>query len=277
MNMIPECRLNNGVDIPILGLGLYKTTGPGQMHIAVTEALKAGYRLFDTAELYENEALLGAELEASGIPRSELFITSKLIMDSMSYDKAIKAFEQSLRDLRTDYLDLFLIHWPGQQKERLLDAWKALEELYLAGKVRAIGMSNFLIRHMDWILESCSVPPVLNQKEHNPLFSEPELYEFCRKNDIKVQSWSPLMRGALSDPLITGLSEKYGKTPAQIVLRWHIDEGFLAVPKSVHGDRIRENADIFDFSLEKEDLLAIDGMNKRKSSSLTRDPETYDF
>ena len=277
MKTIPCCRLSNGVDIPVLGLGVYKTTDPEDMRNAVSAAIEAGYRLFDTARMYENEALLGECLEASGLKRSELFINSKLHMDDMGYDRAIKAFEQSLKDLKTDYLDMFMIHWPGQQKERLLDTWRALEDLYLDGRIKALGMSNFLIKHIDWILESCRVRPVLDQKEHNPRFSEPELYEYCEKNGIKVQAWSPLMRGAFDDPVIMGLSEKYGRTPAQIILRWQLDEGFLVIPKSVRRERIFENADVFGFSLKEEELRAIDGLNIRKSTSMTRDPLTFDF
>ena len=274
---IPVKRLNNGVEIPVLGLGVYKTLEPEDMRTAVDSAIEAGYTLFDTAEMYENEALLGEALEASGADRKELFITSKLLMDHMSYEGAMEAFDKTLKDLRTDYLDMFLIHWPGQKKERLLETWRALEDLYLEGRVRAIGMSNFLIKHVDWILESCRVKPVIDQKEHNPRFTEPKLNEYLQAHDIALQSWSPLMRGDLEEPVLLRLAEKYHKTPAQIVLRWNIDEGFLVIPKSVHRERIFENADIFDFELEASELLEIDTLNIGKSTSRTRDPETFDF
>lgn len=274
---IPVRKLNNGVEIPVLGLGVYKTLEPEDMRRAVDSALEAGYTLFDTAEMYENEALLGEALEASGADRKELFITSKLLMDHMSYEGAMEAFDKTLKDLRTDYLDMFLIHWPGQKKERLLETWRALEDLYLEGRVRAIGMSNFLIKHVDWILESCRVKPVIDQKEHNPRFTEPKLNEYLKAHDIALQSWSPLMRGDLGEPVLLRLAEKYHKTPAQIVLRWNIDEGFLVIPKSVRRERIFENADIFDFELEASELLEIDALNIGKSTSRSRDPETFDF
>ena len=273
---IPSKKLSNGVEIPLLGLGVYKTTDRQDMKNAVEAAIDAGYRLFDTAEMYGNEAMLGEDLESCGVPRKELFITSKLLMDYMSYDKAIAAFEQTLRDLRTDYLDMFMIHWPGQDKARLLDTWRALEDLYIDGRIRALGMSNFTIKHVDWILESCKVKPVVDQKERNPRYNEPELKSYLEANDIVLQAWSPLMRGAFDEPLIKELSEKYHKTPAQIILRWNLDEGVLVIPKSVHRERIFENADVFDFELEPLELQRIDGLNIGRSTS-TRDPETYDF
>ena len=277
MNMIPEIKLSNGIKIPVLGLGVYKTTDPDDMHEAVFAALDAGYRLFDTAELYENEALLGKELLRYGADRNSLFITSKLLMDHMSYDGAIRAFEQTIKDLCTDHLDMFLIHWPGQKKDRLLETWRALEDLYKDGRIKALGMSNFTIKHIDWILESCDVAPVINQVEHHPGLSEPELYDLCKKQHIMIQSWSPLMRGQLDAPPIMAAALKHKKTPAQIVLRWHIQEGFLVIPKSVHRDRIFENCDIFDFELTEDELRSIDGLNTGRSISHTRLPATYDF
>lgn len=267
--------LNNDVNMPLLGLGLYKTTNKEEMEEAVASALKAGYRLFDTAQMYGNEDLLGEALEKSDCSRQELFLTSKIDTGNMSYQDVLASFEVSLEKLKTSYLDLLLIHWPGQRRERLIQAWKALEALYVRGKVRAIGVCNCVERHLEWILEEGEVIPAINQIERHPLCNEKRLLEWCHKRSIQVEAWSPLIRGNLELPLLQELAKKYGRTPAQIVLRWNVQNRCITIPKSVHQKRIEENISVFDFSLSDEDMNKIDALNT--GSHISRDAETFDF
>lgn len=274
--MNPFIELNNGVMMPRLGLGLYKTTDEAEMQTAVTSALEACYQSFDTAQMYQNEELLGHALQQSGAKRENLFLTSKVDLGNMGYDAALASFEQSLNKLKTEYLDLFLIHWPGQQKERCVATWRALEKLYYDKRVRAIGVSNFYARHLDWLLLECDVIPAVNQIERNPLLQVPKLSAYCQSHHIKAEAWSPLLRGNFELPVICGLAQKHNKTPAQIILRWDIQSGYIVIPKSVHRERIFENAAIFDFFLEEEDMALIDSLDTNTRSG-GRDPDTFDF
>ena len=268
-------KLNNGIDIPILGLGVYNTTSYDEMLNAVKWALEAGYRSFDTAQMYKNEDILGRALEELKVNREDIFITSKVNLGNMGYENTINSFKQSLSKLKTDYLDMFLIHWPGQQKERLVETYKALEDLNKQGKVRAIGVCNCEIKHLEWILDGCEVPPAINQIERHPLLNEKHLEKWCKDKNIKLEAWAPLMRGKLNLAPILSIAEKYKKTPAQVVLRWDIQGGYIVIPKSVHKDRIFENADIFSFELDESDMEILDNMDHGFRTSF--DPETFDF
>ncbi|HLW22499.1 MAG TPA: aldo/keto reductase [Sphaerochaetaceae bacterium] len=265
--------LNNGVPMPGLGLGVFKVGDGAPVEAAVKSALRAGYRSIDTAAVYGNEVGVGRGLAESGLSREEVFITSKVWNADQGYASTFKAFDASLARLGTDYLDLYLIHWPVAGK--YLDTWKALTELYRDGRVRAIGVSNFHVHHLKEVLDSSNVVPAVNQIELHPLLNQKEIRDFCQVNNIIVEAWSPLMKGNLDMPLLAELAGKYQKTPAQIVIRWHIQHGVVVIPKSVHDHRIRENAQIFDFSLSSSEMDAIDALHEGRRFG--PDPDNFDF
>lgn len=257
--------MNNGVKMPWLGLGVWKVTKPEEIDFAVKTALKTGYSSIDTADVYGNEEGVGKAIRESGIPREQLFITTKLAnsMQRKGYDAALKAFETSRKRLGLEYIDLFLIHWPV--KGKYIESWKALIKLYKEGLVRAIGVSNFLIHHLEDIMNETGVVPAVNQIELHPWLNQSELVDFCKKHKIQVEAYSPLMGGRLHEaPEIDEIARKYRKTPAQIVLRWDLQREIIVIPKSVHEDRIIENSQIFDFSLSEEDMEAINSLNRDK-------------
>lgn len=264
---------NNGRSLPMLGLGVYKITEQAQMSSAVQCAWDAGYRLFDTAQMYGNEALLGTALSPFHCFREQYFLTSKL--DPSNSSDPAASLHRSLRSLQTDYVDIFMIHWPGQQQKRLLRVWAQLEDLCLQGKIRTLGVCNCTPQHLHWILDNCRIPPAVHQVEHHPLLNETDLYDLCRSRNICLQAWAPLMRGNLDLPVLQELSDRYRKSPAQILLRWNVQQGFSVIPKSVRRDRIFENADIFDFSLSAEDMVLLDSMHTGQRSG--KDPFTYDY
>ena len=268
-----EFLLNSGHSLPMLGLGVYKITDQQEMDQAVRWAWEAGYRLFDTAQMYGNEALLGNALARLNAIREDYFVTSKL-EPSNSADPA-SAVRRSLRDLKMDYVDLYLIHWPGQQKERLRRVWRELEALQQEGLIRSLGVSNCTVKHLEWILEDCQIPPAVHQVEHHPLLHEAELYDFCRTHKIQLQAWAPLIRGNLDHPSLLAMAQRYGKSAAQILLRWNIQQQFSVVPKSVHKERILQNADIFDFRLSQEDVGLLNAMHIGHRTG--KDPLTYDY
>ena len=270
-----DILLNNGIAMPLLGLGIYRTSTREEMEHAVRWAWESGYRSFDTAQMYGNEDLLGDALRTLSLPRSQLFLTSKIDRGNMRRERVFSSFQESLERLRTDYLDLLLIHWPGQQRERLAQAWQAMEELYAAGKVRAIGVCNCVGRHLDWLAADGHVTPAVNQVERNPQMNHNDLLLLCRARGIQVEAWAPLRRGDLGSETILRLAEKYGRTPAQVVLRWNVQSGAAVIPKSVHQGRIAENAAIFDFVLEPGDMALLDGLHTGQHTS--SDPETSDF
>jgi diketogulonate reductase-like aldo/keto reductase len=266
--------LNNGVELPALGFGVFQTP-PDVTQAAVEEALRAGYRMIDTAASYLNEPEVGAAIAASGIVRADLFVQTKVWVSDYGYDKALHAFDVSTRKLRVDYIDLYLLHQPlPQDFDATVDAYRALEHLLGEGRVRAIGISNFSPAHLETVLPRLSVVPAVNQIEVHPYYSQPALLAVHKERGIATQAWSPLggvyayrgpaggkPRSALADPVITAIAERHGKTPAQVVLRWHLDSGRSAIPKSVTPARIAQNLDVFDFTLTAEDIAAIDALD----------------
>ncbi|WP_019004631.1 aldo/keto reductase [Cohnella laeviribosi] len=252
--------LNNGVKMPRLGLGVWKVTDPGDVERAIHAAVQTGYRSIDTASFYKNEAEVGQAIRSCGVPREELFITTKIWNEDQGYDKTLAAFEESRKRLGLDVVDLLLIHWPG--KDKYIDTWRAFEKLYREGFVRAIGVSNFQIHHLDKLIEASEIVPAVNQVEFHPLLTQKELLAYTKEKGIQLEAWSPLMQGNLDQPVLKEIAAKYGKTPAQVVLRWDLQHGVVTIPKSITPSRIAENADIFDFELTAEDMDRIDSLNR---------------
>lgn len=265
--------LNNGVRMPWLGLGVWKTKEGDEVVQAVQHALEAGYRSIDTAAVYGNEAGVGQAIQASSIPRDQLFVTTKVWNADQGYDSTLRAFEESRRKLQLEVIDLYLIHWPGKDKYK--ETWKALEKLYKDGLVRAIGVSNFKVHHLEDLLQDSEIVPAVNQVEFHPLLIQQELRTFCKEHKIQLEAWSPLMQGNLDLPLLSELAGKYGKTPAQIILRWDLQHGVVTIPKSIRESRIRENIDVFDFTLSDEDMARLDGLNQ--DHRFGPDPDHIDF
>ncbi len=266
--------LNNGVEMPILGFGVFQVTDLKVCEDAVYEALKTGYRLIDTAASYQNEEAVGRALKRSGVPRKELFVTTKLWLGSAGYEKTKAAFQRSLDRLQLDYLDLYLIHQPYGD---VYGAWRAMEELYKAGRVRAIGVSNFQPdRLMDLMLNN-AVKPAVNQVETHPFCQQAEARKFLRENNVQIESWGPFAEGKnnlFGNEVLLSIARKYNKSVAQVVLRWLTQLGVVAIPKSVHKERMAENFDIFGFELSDEDIAAIAALDKKVSSFFDhRDPE----
>lgn len=266
-------ELNNGTSIPILGFGVWRSKSGEQTRQAVTWALKHGYRHIDTAAFYANEQDVGDALRQSGLRREEVFITTKLWNTDMRQHRQFEAFQTSLRKLGMDYVDLYLIHWPV---ENFMESWRCLERIYESGAARAIGVSNFKKHHLQTLLAECNVAPAVDQMEFSPYMQDREALEFCRERGIVYEAWSPLGAGAYTDdPIIKAVGSKYGKSPAQTILRWVIQQDIVVFPKSVHESRIAENADIFDFELSEEDMAEISSLNEfRRTGS---DPDTFTF
>jgi 2,5-diketo-D-gluconate reductase A len=257
---VPDVILNNGVRMPQLGFGVFQV-GNDEARAAVATALECGYRSIDTAALYGNEHGVGVAVSASGIPRGELFVTTKLWNADQGAGRVLPAFERSIDKLGLDYVDLYLIHWPVPSRDRFVETWEAFQGLYAEGRMRAIGVSNFTPPQLTRLLEETAVVPAVNQVELHPGFQQPELRAFHRAHGIATEAWSPLGQGAaLTHPVITRLAERHEKTPAQVVLRWHLDLGNVVIPKSVTPGRIRENFSVFDFALTAEDARQIAGL-----------------
>ena len=260
MNIKSRVRLANGIKIPLLGLGVFKVKEGKDVENTVITALNNGYRCIDTAQAYHNEEGVGRGIKASGIPREDIFLITKVENNHQGYINTYKAFYKSLEHLQTDYIDLYLIHWPKGRKS--VETWKAMEELYKKGLIRAIGVSNFKIHHLEYLLPHCNVIPLVNQVEFNPHHAQPQLYNYCKSKNIQLQAWGPLMEGKIVKiPEIIELSKKYNKTAAQIVLRWDLQKGVCTIPKSVKPERIAANADIFDFQITDYDMQLIDSLN----------------
>ncbi|MGG3890421.1 aldo/keto reductase [Metabacillus fastidiosus] len=266
--------LHNGVKMPWFGLGVYKVEDGQEVINSVKSAIKAGYRSIDTAAIYKNEEGVGQAVKETGIPREQFFITSKVWNSDQGYESTIAAFHESLKKLDLDYLDLYLIHWPV--KETYKETWKAMEALYKEGKVKAIGVSNFHIHHLEDLMAEAEIIPMVNQVEYHPRLTQKELLSFCQNNNIQLEAWSPLARGRFfADPILVELSQKYEKTAAQIILRWDLQTGVVTIPKSVHEHRIIENANIFDFELSNEDIAKIDSLNQNER--VGSDPDNFHF
>ena len=274
MNLQSTRTLTNGVEMPIFGLGVYKMTDPQETIEAITKALQVGYRAIDTASLYYNEEQVGEAIRHSGVAREELFVTTKVWNSDQGYDNTLKAFEVSLKKLNMDYVDLYLTHWPVEGKYP--DTYRAIERLYEEKLIRVPGVSNHHAHHVEKLLQSANVPPMVNQVEVHPYLSQEPLRAFCREHQIAVTAWSPLGRGGvLQDETIVKIAEKYGKSAAQVVLRWHLQHDILVIPKSVTPSRIEENANIFDFAISSEDMKVIDSLNRNQRFG--KDPDNFHF
>lgn len=265
--------LNNGVKMPWFGLGVWRVEEGAQVEDSVAAAIANGYRSIDTAAVYGNEVGVGKAVRESGVKREELFITTKVWNADQGFDSTLRAYEESLERLGLDYVDLYLVHWPVKDKYR--ETWKALVKLYEEKKVRAIGVSNHQIHHLNDIIADTGVVPAVNQVERHPLLSQRELLAYCEEKGIRLEAWSPLMQGNLDHETLTSLARKHGKTPAQIVLRWDLQQGVIVIPKSTREARIKENADVFDFELSADDMAAIDAMNR--NHRFGADPDNFNF
>ncbi|UQW96212.1 aldo/keto reductase [Rummeliibacillus sp. G93] len=277
-NLQDTTTLHNGLKMPWFGLGVFKVEEGPDLVNAVKTAIKHGYRSIDTAAIYGNEEGVGQGiregLKEAGISREELFVTSKVWNDDLGYESTLAAYETSLKKLGLDYLDLYLIHWPVEGKYK--DAWRALETLYKDGRVKAIGMSNFQIHHLEDLMKDAEVKPMINQVECHPRLTQKDLKSFCQEHGIQLEAWSPLMQGQLLDnPELKEIANKYDKSIAQIILRWDLQNGIVTIPKSTKEHRIVENASIFDFELTAEDMEQIDSLNQ--DHRVGPDPDNFDF
>ncbi|WP_435921066.1 aldo/keto reductase [Paenibacillus sp. DYY-L-2] len=271
-------KLNNGVEMPWFGLGVYKAQEGEEVVRAVKSAIRAGYRSIDTAAAYNNEEGVGRAvreaMEENGLSREQIFVTSKVWNSNQGYETTLQAFETSLNKLNLEYIDLFLVHWPVKGKYK--DTWRALEKVYKEGKVRAIGVSNFQIHHLEDLLADAEVVPTVNQVELHPQLTQKELLKYCQDKGIQLEAWSPLGQGnLLNHETLVSIGKKYGKSAAQVILRWDVQVGVVTIPKSVTESRIIENGDIFDFELSAEDIAAIDGLNLNKRFG--SDPDNFNF
>ncbi len=277
MTAVPDIMLNNGQSIPQFGFGTFQIE-PGDTAAAVGTALQAGYRHIDTAEMYGNEREVGEAVGKSGLDRSDVFLTSKLSNAAHLPDDARAAFAGTLDALGVDYIDLFLIHWPlpTRYDGDFVSTWKTLEEFYREGRARSIGVSNFQPRHLRRLHEASDITPAVNQIEVHPYFTQDDVRAFCAEHQIAIEAWSPIAQGqVLDDPTIVSIADRVHKTPAQLVLRWHIERGHIVFPKSVTPARIKENIDIFDFELTGEDVEAISALNRNERTG--PDPDKFDL
>jgi len=260
-NLKDTTTLHNGVKMPWLGLGVFKVTDGEEVIQSVKAGIRNGYTSIDTASFYKNEEGVGQGIRESGVPREELFITTKLWNSDQGYESTLEAFETSLNKLGLDYLDLYLIHWPGKDKYK--ETWKAFEELYKQGRVRAIGVCNFQIHHLEDLIASAEIKPMVNQVEFHPHLTQKELLAFCKKEGIQLEAWSPLKQGQLlNDSVLLDIAHKYNKSVAQVILRWDLQHGVITIPKSVKEQRMIDNSNVFDFELSSEDMEKIDGLNQ---------------
>jgi 2,5-diketo-D-gluconate reductase A len=276
MTPVPKIELNDGHAIPQLGFGVFQID-PNQTAEAVATALEVGYRHIDTAEGYNNEAGVGEGVRSSGLAREDVFVTSKLSNDAHGPDVARRAFEGTLSELGFEYVDLFLIHWPlPTLDEDYVDTWRALEALKRDGRARSIGVSNFQVEHLERLAAECEIVPALNQIELHPYLLNAEVDAYCREHGIATEAWSPIAQGAvLGDPAVTEIAERVGRSPAQVVLRWHLQHGNVVIPKSVTPARIRENFELFDFELEPEDVERIDALDRGEEGRTGPHPDRF--
>ena len=274
MDLSSRVKLNNGVQMPWLGLGVFQSVPGQETEQAVRWALEIGYRHVDTAAVYNNEEDVGRALKASGLPHEEVFVTTKLWNSDQGYESTLKAFDLSRKKLGLDVVDLYLIHWPVKGKSA--ETWRALEKLYAEGKVRAIGVSNFLVHHLEELAQTSSLTPAVNQVEFHPFLVQKDLLAYEARIGIRHEAWAPLTRTrGFTNPVITSLAAKYRRTPAQIILRWDLQMGVVTIPKSVHRERIEENSQVFDFELEAADVDRLTALDK--GERIGPDPDTFDF
>ncbi|MGN7513511.1 MAG: aldo/keto reductase [Allomuricauda sp.] len=267
-------ELHNGVQMPYFGLGVYLSKDGSEVINAVKEALNHGYRHIDTASVYDNEEGVGQGIRESNVDRKDMFLVSKVWNTDQGYDSTLRAFDASLERLGTDYLDLYLVHWPKGETSK--ETWKALEKLYKEKRVRAIGVSNFLQHHLEDLLTSADIVPMVNQMEFHPYLVQQDLIDFCNSKGIQYEAWSPLMQGNIFDlDIMKDLASKYNKTIAQIVLRWDLQKGVVTIPKSSKKERIIANSDLFDFELSEDDVQLLDGLDRGKRFG--PDPDNFDF
>ena len=267
-------ELHNGLQIPYFGLGVFQSENGQEVINAVNHALAAGYRHIDTAAIYKNEEGVGNAVKNSSVPREEIFITSKVWNSDQGFESTLSAYDKSLQKLGMEYLDLYLVHWPVEGK--FVDTWRALEKIYDEGRVKAIGVSNFMQHHLETLLPHVKTVPMINQMEFHPLLVQQNLLDYCKANKIQYQAWSPLIRGKVFDyNVLNKIGEKYGKSAVQVTLRWDLQKGVVTIPKSVKKDRIIANADIFDFELTKEEVDQIDALDKGERTG--PDPDNFDF
>jgi 2,5-diketo-D-gluconate reductase A len=275
MTGVPNITLNNGVEIPQLGFGVFQIE-PEKTKDATLAAFEVGYRHIDTAEMYGNEKEVGEAVRASGLDREEIFVTSKLNNTFHEYDAALSAFDQSLKDLDIDYLDLFLVHWPLPDVLDYVETWKAMEKMYESGRVRAIGVSNFQPHHLNRLRDETSVTPAVNQVEIHPYLANDEVRAYDAQHGIATEAWSPIAQGkVLHDPAIVRIAENLGRTPAQVTLRWHLQRGDIVFPKSVTRSRVEENFAIFDFELSGTDMDDITGLDRGERTG--PDPDSFNY
>lgn len=267
--------LNNGVPMPWLGLGVFKIRSDRETEQVVCTAVEQGYRSIDTASLYGNERGVGQGVRACGIPREELFVTTKVWNDDMRRDRVEAAFNESMERLGLDYVDLFLLHWPI--KDRMVSSWRVLEKLQRAGRIKAIGVSNYMIPHFEELLPAVEIVPAVNQIEYHPYLQSRELVAYCHARGIQPEAWSPLMQAGelLGDPTLAAIARRHGKTVAQVILRWDVQSGVVTIPKSVHAGRIAENAGVFDFELSAGDMAAIATLDRNQRHGA--DPFNFNF
>ncbi|WP_055105941.1 aldo/keto reductase [Paenibacillus ihumii] len=273
-NLQSTVTLSNGEQMPWLGLGVFKMSEGQEVIDSTKAAIRNGYRSIDTAAVYQNEDGVGQAIKASGIPREQLFITTKVWNSDQGYESTLKAFDSSMNKLGLDYLDLYLIHWPVKGKYK--ETWKALEKLHKDGRVRSIGVSNFQIHHLEDLLADAEIRPVVNQVELHPLLSQVELREYCKSQGIQIEAWSPLAQGKLLDnEVLKAIGAKYGKSTAQVIIRWDLQNEIVTIPKSSKEQRIIENADVFDFELTADEIEQINGLNQ--NLRVGPDPDNFDF
>jgi methylglyoxal/glyoxal reductase len=277
-NLQDTTTLHNGVKMPWFGIGVFNVEEGPELVNAVKTAIKHGYRSVDTASIYGNEVGVGQGIhegiKEAGISREDLFVTSKVWNTDLGYESTIAAYETSLNKLGLEYLDLYLIHWPVEGKYK--DAWRALETLYKEGRVKAIGVSNFQIHHLEDLMKDAEIKPMVNQVEYHPRLTQKQLHSFCQEHGIQLEAWSPLMQGQLLDnEVLQEIANKYNKSVAQVILRWDLQNGVVTIPKSTKEHRIVENASVFDFELTEEDMKRIDGLNQ--NHRVGPDPDNFDF
>lgn len=271
LNLGSRITLNDGHRMPLFGLGVWQAAAGKETRHAVEHALEIGYRLIDTAKLYGNERDVGAAIRESGIPREEIFVTTKLWNDDQGYERALRAFERSRKELGLDYVDLYLIHWPASNLRQ--ESWKAFLRLHEDGLAHSIGVSNYTVRHLQEVLSESPIPPAVNQVEFHPFLYQRELLEFSEDQRIQTEAYSPLVRGRRMDhPVIRAIAKERGRTPAQVLIRWGLQHGLVVIPKSVRPDRIAENARVFDFELTSKDMERLDALDER--SHVAWNPES---